>query len=69
MAVLTTLVNVPTVSSCPPDKWPATALDMDGFSATHNILGILDLMVLMQRRRCSEVAQRRTDVKRVDQLL
>lgn len=63
------LASKPTVWSCPPDRWPATALDMDGFSATHNILGIFGLAVLMQRRRCSEVAQRRMDVKRVDRLL
>lgn len=32
-----------TVWKLPPDKCPATALEIEGFSATHNIFVMLDL--------------------------
>ena len=37
-----------TVWNLPPDRWPATALEMDGFSATQRILVMLDLADLSE---------------------
>lgn len=42
--------DVPTVVICPPERWLATALEMDGFSATQRMRVIL---VFVEARRCA----------------
>lgn len=51
--------RVRTVENEPPERWPATALEMDGFSATHRTFMARGLRADKHRRvKCMELSNR-----------